>query len=226
MLSEFTAEEKFKIIKYVEKPPKTEAQLKRYITSKAFNLLLNKELIYQLPSKGKAKSRFAFTDEAKKLFAEVKVKKPVKPRKKAKPKSIAIDRVFLEPIVKEIIHPYFETLENRIKTLEQHVITTTTVSTSVETIYDQEKFVSRLKYYYEKINSEERRGGMVPIPKLWDKLQIEGFSRNNFVSGLFELERQRIIELQTASDPKVVRGAEKAIKHSSRGLINYVIWRR
>ena len=135
------------------------------------------------------------------------------------------DLTTLEPMIVKIISPRLEVLENRILELER-LFKSNKIDTIEIKAFSEKKFHDRLRYHYNIINTEERRGGMVPIPKLWDKLQIEGFSRNNFVSGLFELERKRIIELQTASDPKVVRGAEKAIKHSSRGLINYVIWRR
>jgi len=142
-----------------------------------------------------------------------------------KPRAASLDPSSLEPIIVSLIQPYFIRLEKRIEVLETKILGTFPTEIA-KTEFSLENFSTRLKLHYEKINSEERRGGMVPIPKLWDKLQNEGFNREHFNSGLFELERQRVIELQTASDPKIVHESDKAIKHPSRGLINYVIWRR
>lgn len=137
----------------------------------------------------------------------------------------ALDLTSLEPMIEKIISPRLEVIENRIFELEKY-ITSKQRGTTGKKVFSDEEFLQRLRYHYDVINTQERRGGMVPIPKLWDNLQLEGCTRDSFTSGLFRLERQRIIELQTASDPKVVREAEKAINHPSRGLINYVIWRR
>lgn len=230
MLSEFTDDQKISIKKCIGKPPKTETMLKNALKpAKIFNLLLKKGLIFQIPGKGKRKSRFDFTEEAVELFKSVETPKPKRAsRKKRATKRVpkqTLDTASLEPLIVGIVDPYLKDFEIRIIALEKKLdyaigLTKATKEFSIES------FRSSLRSHYEKINTEERRGGMVPVPKLWDKLQIDGFSRNDFVSGLFELERQRTIELQTASDPKVVRDAEKAIDHPSRGLINYVIWRR
>lgn len=159
------------------------------------------------------------------ISASLDRKKPTKAKKTLKKRLSTQSSTSLEPIIISLIQPYFIRLEKRIEVLESHLLGKTQSETK-KAEFNLEDFPTRLKFHYGKINSEERRGGMVPIPKLWDSLKVEGFSRESFVNGLFELERKRIIELQTASDPKVVREAEKAIDHPSRGLINYVIWRR
>ena len=53
MLSEFTEEQKIKIKPYTNKPPKTEGQLKQYISADAFKLLRNNKMIIEKPEKGK-----------------------------------------------------------------------------------------------------------------------------------------------------------------------------
>ena len=230
MLSEFTDAQKISIKKCIGKSPKTETMLKKALKdAKIFNLLLKKGLIFQIPGKGRKKSRFDFTEVAVELFKSAEIPKSKKiPRKKRPPKRVTkqtLDTASLEPLIMGIVDPYLKGFEMRIIALEKK-LDSTIGSTKATKEFSIDIFRSSLRSHYEKINTEERRGGMVPVPRLWDKLQIDGFSRNDFVSGLFELEHQRTIELQTASDPKVVRDAEKAIDHPSRGLINYVIWRR
>ncbi len=92
--------------------------------------------------------------------------------------------------------------------------------------FSSDQFTSELKNAYETINSNEGRGGMVPIPKLWDALSIIGVPRSQFEDELFRLEKERVIELQIASDPKLVNDKDKSIQHPSHGLLNYVVWRR
>lgn len=156
---------------------------------------------------------------------QAKITKPKRTPRKTRSTQQTLDTSSLEPLIMEIINPYLKGFEMRIIALEKR-IESSILANSGRKEFRFDSFSSSLRSHYEQINTVERRGGMVPIPKLWDKLQIEGFSRDDFVNGLFELERQRTIELQTASDPKVVRDVEKAIDHPSRGLINYVIWRR
>ena len=128
-------------------------------------------------------------------------------------------------MILEVIKPLLKTLEDRIERLENS-INRKIPSKDQKTTFSFPEFQNRIKFHYNEINREERRGGMVPIPHLWDRLHKEGINRKDFEDGLFELERQRIIELQIASDPKIVREPDKAIYHPSRGMINYVIWRR
>jgi len=78
---------------------------------------------------------------------------------------------------------------------------------------------------YDSMHTE-RRGSMVRIPDLWKKMEKKGYSRKEFEKELFAMEKKREIELQTASDPKLVKDKKDAIDHPSRGLITYVVWRR
>jgi len=167
------------------------------------------------------KHQAALKKQGKSTLDKLEVIAPIIPTRSVS----ALDLTTLEPMIEKIISPRLESLENRILELER-LIKSNKTDTFEKKIMSKKNFQERLRYHYNRMNTQERRGGMVPIPRLWDELSVDGFSRNDFVSGLYELERQRIIELQTASDPKVVRDAEKAIDHPSRGLINYVIWRR
>jgi hypothetical protein len=72
----------------------------------------------------------------------------------------------------------------------------------------------------------ERKGSMVRIPDLWQKMKNKGYSRKEFEKELFAMEKKREIELQTASDPRLVKDKKDAIDHPSRGLITYVVWRK
>ena len=173
-----------------------------------------------------ASSKTVAPVEVQQLFPPVEISKREPKKVKLKVTTLARDMKTLEPLIMQLIAPRFDALEKRLMRLEQTFTSMKIKFEEPSKPFSINDFQDRLRHYYEIINTQERRGGMVPIPKLWDKLQSEGFSRENFVSGLYELERQRAIELQTASDPKVVREADKAITHPSRGLINYVIWRR
>lgn len=233
MLSEFTDDQKIAIKGCMGKAPNTDTMLKKALKNdELFDLLLAKKLLFEkTPAKGRRKARYDFNEEAKSLFSVVEIPKLKKAPRRKRAARPTIDAATIKPMVISVIEPYLKGFEARILALEKKIDTVVSSdsiknSTTTRRKFNLDNFSSKLRTYYEKINTEERRGGMVPIPRLWDELRVDGFSRNDFVSGLFELERQRIIELQTASDPKVVRDAKKAINHPSRGLINYVIWRR
>ena len=85
-------------------------------------------------------------------------------------------------------------------------------------------FQSDLKQEYDSMHTE-RRGSMVRIPDVWQKMEKKGYTRKEFEKELFTMEKKREIELQTASDPKLVKDKKDAIDHPSRGLITYVVWR-
>ena len=100
-------------------------------------------------------------------------------------------------------------------------------------------FESSLKKEFDLINSTERKGGTVPINDLYHEMKGK-ISKKQFREQLIRLEGERKIDLQTASDHKLVkdRSGSFTVDHkgriveyddqhpTNRGLINYVVWRR
>lgn len=171
------------------------------------------------------------TGKAKFNVSAWKIIKPKKTtvKKTTKAQKVSFDIKQYEDEIKEIIKketdkifPLIQELEERIKVLEK--LTAEEVQQNKK--YSSDDFKELLKEEYNRINFMEKRGGMVPIPNLWDELTKKGIGRNQFEEELFKLEKERIIELQIASDPKLVKEKDKSINHPSRGLINYVVWRR
>lgn len=80
MFSIFTNEQKMKIKRHIDKPPKTEGQLKNFIGADIFKLLRTNKLIIEKPEKGK-KSKFEFTDEAKQFFSKVVISETEKTKR-------------------------------------------------------------------------------------------------------------------------------------------------
>lgn len=87
---------------------------------------------------------------------------------------------------------------------------------------------SKIKFHFDKINKETRAGNMVRIPELWRKVKKEGISRKEFEKTLYKLEKERKIDLQVASATYVIKPEDKKLgmPHSTRGHINYVVWRK
>lgn len=75
-----------------------------------------------------------------------------------------------------------------------------------------------------ELDLQGRRGGLIPLPML--RREMSNYSRDDFDRELFKLERVRRIDLQTASDPKLLKEPDLAIIHPSRGYINYALIRR
>ncbi len=97
----------------------------------------------------------------------------------------------------------------------------------LETETEKSVFKKDLKNEFDIINIQERRGGMVRIPDLYNEMK-DDYSKEEFQQNLLELEKERVIELQTASDPKLIPENERkiGIVHESRGHLNYVVWRK
>ncbi|OLS19275.1 MAG: hypothetical protein HeimC3_46410 [Candidatus Heimdallarchaeota archaeon LC_3] len=158
---------------------------------------------------------------------------PIKTFPKTVSKPTSLTMMEIESHMLNVFDSKFEALTNMVSNLELRLKKIEVISKSnlqsskvSEKHLNSRDFLIILKEKYNKINISERKGGMVPIPKLWHEMDLENISRSQFESELFDLEKERIIELQTASDPKIVRDRDKSIYHPSRGLINYVIWRK
>lgn len=98
--------------------------------------------------------------------------------------------------------------------------------------YELRVFQSDLRKHYNKIDKDERRGGMVQIHSVYTKMDKD-YSPKEFKGFLLELEKERdTIDLQTASDPNLLKSKNREFLEESelsstngRGYINYVIFR-
>ena len=122
-------------------------------------------------------------------------------------------------------------LDSRMSILEKTVggkdssqinIGTANLSTTISSY----EFTNLLRKSYDLINFQEKRGGLIPIPKLWDEMNKKGVSRSQFENELYSLEIKGVIDLQTAGDSSLIKDSDKSLKHHTRGLINYVVWRK
>ena len=227
LINQFSDQQKIKIARNItKKQPMTKAAITKAIGADALKLLTELKLVNEIQPTGRARAvKYEYTAEAKELFSKVEI--PKLKRKGRRTKPTTLDLKTLQPLVLQIMNPYFESLEKRISSLEETLVSSSVVKEDKSTsIFDANKFLDDLKHHYDWINTRERKGGMVPIPGLWDMLKKDGYKREDFENGLFELEKNRTIDLQVASDHKLLKEPEKAIKHSKRGYINYVVWRR
>ena len=89
------------------------------------------------------------------------------------------------------------------------------------------QFKHDLKKEYDLINEQKRAGGMVRIPDLWREMKNAGYSRAEFERELFRLEKERIIEMQSASQPRFIPEHDRklGIPLPQRGHLNYVVFR-
>ena len=87
-----------------------------------------------------------------------------------------------------------------------------------------EDFLSLLKVEYDLLKSAGLRGGLVTIPELWQRLQGK-VSRSLFERYLLQMESLQIVDLQVASDRRLVKDPKQGINHPKRGLIYFLSWR-
>ena len=164
------------------------------------------------------------------LYNKLESKKTSSPRKSlAKSDDLTEIKQYIQEQIQSSINEIkgsLSNLETRISSVEKHLSLNTSTGLPSNVTLNREEFASKLRQKYDFINNNERHGGMVPIHELWDEFRRDGIGRDQFVNGLYELEKARIIDLQIASDPKFIKEPEKAIRNPTRGLINYVVWRR
>ncbi len=178
------------------------------------------------------KSKYRLTDEGEKIYQTLPPpeKKPKTARKSAR-SSVSSEQI--EQIVKRAISQAIVPLITVIQEIQEALVEsgiiqkkpTSLDSTPTMTIkITLEEFKKRLQQEYERIDRETRSGGMVKIPLIW-KAMSAWISREEFVNFLFQLEEQRIIDLQIASDERLVDSPDEGIRHPTRGLIYYIVWR-
>lgn len=127
------------------------------------------------------------------------------------------------------------------KTSSTELGTTKKNKTVKKKTISSDKFENKLKKEYELINKEGRRGGTVNIPDLYREMSSD-VSKSQFRKELLKLERERVIDLQTASDTKFLKNKEGSffvdskgrpqdfdssyLGKTKRGFVHYVVWRR
>lgn len=203
-----------------------ESTMTKKLGTEFYKKLMNEKILES--DKGKAKFNISFWNEYIKQKQKPKPKKTRKKSAKRTPTS-SLNETLIESHIMNLLNPKFDSLVNMINNLDyrlKNIENKTSPSEPVTKSITSSEFKEILKKKYDLINFNERRGGMIPIPQLWDELHKEGIDRQQFEQELFVLERERVIELQIASDPILVKEREKSIEHPSRGLINYVVWRR
>jgi len=87
---------------------------------------------------------------------------------------------------------------------------------------------SKIKYHFDTINQEKRAGNMVRIPDLYEKVKKDDVSWKEFKKTLFELEKERVIDLQVASAHYLIPKEEHKyfLNKGKRDQIFYVVWRK
>ena len=87
---------------------------------------------------------------------------------------------------------------------------------------------SKIKYHFDTINRKDRAGNMVRIPDLYEKVKKDNVSWKEFKKTLFELEKERVIDLQVASAHYLIPKEEHKyfLEKGSRDQIFYVVWRK
>ena len=123
----------------------------------------------------------------------------------------------MDPILERItnIEKNIESINNNLKKSDQELKNLSKI-----------EFVKKLKIFYDKIDIQHGRGGMIPIPLIWNKFKDERIQWEHFINYLYELEKERVIDLQIASDSKLIPNPELAIDDSFRGLLYYIVWRK
>ena len=216
-----------------QKPP-TLAKLKQYIkniTEEDIISLVNLGLIEEFKDKPNVKGKYRLTELGMKVYQELPPidKKPKRTGRSSR-KTTSSD---LAQIVYEAVSQALAPLISSIQELHEALADAGIIkkksplaesSKHLAASITLEEFKTRLQQEYERINRETRSGGMVRIPDLWRSMS-HWINKELFVKYLFDLEEQRVIDLQIASDERLVSSPEEGIRHPTRGLIYYIVWR-
>ncbi|WP_394846174.1 hypothetical protein LZC95_01765 [Pendulispora brunnea] len=90
---------------------------------------------------------------------------------------------------------------------------------------DDEGFDADLLRVLAELDRRGRHDGLVPIPELRRAFLVRGWSRRTFDDRLLQAERDFIVDLKTADDPKRLAEPELSIKEQGRGHLQYVVAR-
>lgn len=219
----FNDNELRKIASAIKKKDLTENAAQKALTKALFSKLTqNGYLVITPPPKGKKAARASFAEDFERAFKQVDIPTPTR---RSSNKSLSL--VEVEKHILSLFNPRFEKIEAQLSELSASLSGGTPMTQKApQSSQPPANFQSLLKDSYDRINDQDRRGGMVPLPPIWDELSKASISWDAFVKGLRDLERKRTIELQIASDRRNVKDADKAIDDPVRGLLYYLVWRR
>ena len=218
MSEEFSKDELILFTKIIKDLPATEYKLKNLLGD-LYPKVITKPFIVKFKAKSKKSSmKFNFTSEFKK-----ELKNFIQSEELNSSKNRNTNEENLEKLILSIVKQQLEPIYRRLEKLEN--LNNSNKYLSNSDFMNEEEFRKKLKERYDKINLNEQKGGMVPIPSLKNEFKEENLTEDHFKKYLFNLERKRVIDLQIASDRKGIPNPELGIDDKVRGLIYYVVWR-
>ena len=223
MLECYSEDELELLSKILKELPITENRLKKLLGILYSNVINKPFIIKTSPKTKKGVLKINFTTEFKKelkLFENQRTN--VFQQTSNKP---VLDKnldEYLTNLINEQLKPVFQRLE-KLENLVLHNSTLNRDSGANQMLKDE--FTPKLKEIYDKININEHKGGMIPIPTIWKELGKENINFSVFTQYLYDLERNRVIDLQIVSDRRNIPNLELGIEDKVRGLLYYIVWR-
>ncbi|WP_394835649.1 hypothetical protein LVJ94_01810 [Pendulispora rubella] len=90
---------------------------------------------------------------------------------------------------------------------------------------DASRFDSDLLRVLADLDRRGRHDGLVPIPEVREAFLVRGWSRRTFDDRLLQAERDFVVDLKTADDPKRLAEPELSIRERGRGHLQFVVAR-
>lgn len=91
--------------------------------------------------------------------------------------------------------------------------------------YTPETFETDLVSLVRQLDRSGRHGGLVPIPELREAFMKRGWTRRSFDERLLQAERDFVVDLKAANDPRRLAAPDLAIVDTGRGHLQYVVVR-
>jgi len=211
------------IKEYAESTVKSKSK----INKKDLDDMVNAGILERFKKTGVKSDYLKLTNLARKEYADIikTVTPPEKKKTKKKPAPKEIKSIIIETLAP--IQKMMQEMDSKLNQIMNHL---GLLNPPTDTVLQQprrvslEEFKEELRKNWVELDRIYRWGGRVEIPIL--RKRMSSLSSDEFTHFLFELEKQRIIDLQIASDPSVVDSPEDGIQHPTRGLIYYIIWRK
>ena len=218
MIEEFSTKEKMILEEILPELPISEKKFKIRIKELYPKIIIQPFIIKIIPKTKNGVIKIDFTSDFKKeLTNKNNNLVNVNSSNDLEKLITSIIQTKLDPILERItnIEKNIESINNNLKKSDQELKNLSKI-----------EFVKKLKIFYDKIDIQHGRGGMIPIPLIWNKFKDERIQWEHFINYLYELEKERVIDLQIASDSKLIPNPELAIDDSIRGLLYYIVWRK
>ncbi len=94
-----------------------------------------------------------------------------------------------------------------------------------QTPIDAAGFDGDLLKILAELDRRGRHDGLVPIPEVRNAFLERGWTRRTFDDRLLQAEREFVVDLKTADDPKHLAEPELSIREQGRGHLQYVVAR-